>query len=155
MTAQVACLERAGFSVVVPSLPGFGDSECPTEVGAYSLPSLLQVLLGLLDQLGVGKVRFASQKAVQRVACANVCAQQTLQAACSPQHLPACLSLVSQQVLPGCVPQVQGVVVGHDWGASLAWFMAMKAPERVFGLVALSVGHAGERGMGDSYVTAP
>lgn len=35
-------------------------------------------------------------------------------------------------------------VVGHDWGASLAWYMAMKAPERVKKLVVLSTGHAGE-----------
>lgn len=32
-------------------------------------------------------------------------------------------------------------VVGHDWGASLAWATALMAPERVDHLVALSVGH--------------
>jgi pimeloyl-ACP methyl ester carboxylesterase len=35
-------------------------------------------------------------------------------------------------------------VVGHDWGASLAWYMAMKAPARLDKLVVLSVGHADE-----------
>src|SRR4051794_35624828 len=32
-------------------------------------------------------------------------------------------------------------VVGHDWGAGVAWAMAILAPERVDRLVALSVGH--------------
>jgi pimeloyl-ACP methyl ester carboxylesterase len=32
-------------------------------------------------------------------------------------------------------------VVGHDWGAAVAWAVALLAPERVDRLVALSVGH--------------
>jgi pimeloyl-ACP methyl ester carboxylesterase len=36
-------------------------------------------------------------------------------------------------------------VVGHDWGAGLAWALAMFAPERVSSLVALSVGHPSAR----------
>lgn len=32
-------------------------------------------------------------------------------------------------------------VVGHDWGAIQAWYLAMRHPERVDRLVALSVGH--------------
>jgi pimeloyl-ACP methyl ester carboxylesterase len=32
-------------------------------------------------------------------------------------------------------------VVGHDWGAAVAWVLAAVAPERVDHLVALSVGH--------------
>ncbi|MGH3670585.1 MAG: alpha/beta fold hydrolase [Pseudonocardiaceae bacterium] len=32
-------------------------------------------------------------------------------------------------------------VVGHDWGAALAWALAATAPERVHRLAALSVGH--------------
>jgi pimeloyl-ACP methyl ester carboxylesterase len=34
-------------------------------------------------------------------------------------------------------------VVGHDWGAALAWAIAAFAPERVDHLVAMSVGHPG------------
>jgi pimeloyl-ACP methyl ester carboxylesterase len=34
-------------------------------------------------------------------------------------------------------------VVGHDWGAALAWGLAALAPDRVDHLVALSVGHPG------------
>lgn len=32
-------------------------------------------------------------------------------------------------------------IVGHDWGSVLAWLVATFAPERVEGLVAISVGH--------------
>jgi pimeloyl-ACP methyl ester carboxylesterase len=55
--------------------------------------------------------------------------------------------------LPNLVGDVLGVldhlgierahVVGHDWGAALAWVTATLAPDRVESLVALSVGHPG------------
>jgi pimeloyl-ACP methyl ester carboxylesterase len=35
----------------------------------------------------------------------------------------------------------RAAVVGHDWGAALAWRVAMFAPDRVERLVAVSVGH--------------
>ena len=35
----------------------------------------------------------------------------------------------------------RAAVVGHDWGASLAWAVAMFAPDRVARLAAVSVGH--------------
>ena len=35
----------------------------------------------------------------------------------------------------------RAAVVGHDWGAGLAWRVAMHAPDRVERLVAVSVGH--------------
>lgn len=35
----------------------------------------------------------------------------------------------------------RAAVVGHDWGAALAWATAMVAPERVSALAAISVGH--------------
>jgi pimeloyl-ACP methyl ester carboxylesterase len=34
-------------------------------------------------------------------------------------------------------------VVGHDWGAAVAWALALMAPDRVDRLVAMSVGHPG------------
>ena len=34
-------------------------------------------------------------------------------------------------------------VVGHDWGAAVAWALALMAPQRVNRLVAMSVGHPG------------
>ena len=32
-------------------------------------------------------------------------------------------------------------VVGHDWGAALAWYLAITAPQRLRSLTAISVGH--------------
>jgi pimeloyl-ACP methyl ester carboxylesterase len=41
----------------------------------------------------------------------------------------------------------RAVLVGHDWGAPVVWTLALRAPERVRGVVALSVPHTprGER----------
>lgn len=39
----------------------------------------------------------------------------------------------------------QTAVVGHDWGAVLAWLLTMEQPERVSRLVAVSVGHPAAR----------
>jgi len=40
----------------------------------------------------------------------------------------------------------QARVVGHDWGAALAWFLAMTQPARVERIAALSVGAIGNSG---------
>jgi pimeloyl-ACP methyl ester carboxylesterase len=39
----------------------------------------------------------------------------------------------------------KATVVGHDWGASVAWALAATQPDRVERLVAMSVGHPGLR----------
>ena len=36
--SQVPVLTAAGFQVIVPDLRGYGDSDKPSEVEAYSLP---------------------------------------------------------------------------------------------------------------------
>ncbi len=45
-------------------------------------------------------------------------------------------------------------LVGHDWGAALAWRMASALPRRVRRLVAISVGHPGmgRYGLGLGYL---
>jgi pimeloyl-ACP methyl ester carboxylesterase len=58
---------------------------------------------------------------------------------------------VADYALPRLVGDVAGIldalgveaahVVGHDWGAGVAWFTAMFVPDRVRKLVVLSVGH--------------
>jgi pimeloyl-ACP methyl ester carboxylesterase len=84
-------LRDAGFQVIVPDLPGYGGSDRPEGVDAYSLLFLAGDVLGVLDHLGLERAH----------------------------------------------------VVGHDWGAALAWTVASFAPDRVDHLVALSVGHPG------------
>jgi len=86
---QVPYLVDHGFRVVVPDLRGFGQSERPAGVAAYSLPNIIADVAGILDELGI----------------------QTAH------------------------------VVGHDWGAAVAWFTAMLIPDRVRRLVVLSVPH--------------
>jgi pimeloyl-ACP methyl ester carboxylesterase len=86
---QVPALVDAGFQVIVPDLRGYGDSDKPAGVEAYSLPFLAGDVLGVLDDLGVAKAH----------------------------------------------------VVGHDWGAALAWVLASLVADRVDQLVVLSVGH--------------
>ena len=86
---QVPALAAAGYRVLAPDLRGYGRSDAPRAVHAYTLDTLRADVLGLLDALKIDKV-----------------------------HL-----------------------VGHDWGALIAWQLAALAPQRVTRLVALSSGH--------------
>jgi pimeloyl-ACP methyl ester carboxylesterase len=88
---QVPALAEAGFQVIVPDLRGFGRSDKPDAVEAYSLPLLAGDVLAILADLGIDRAH----------------------------------------------------VVGHDWGAALAWALASLTPDRVDHLVVLSVGHPG------------
>jgi pimeloyl-ACP methyl ester carboxylesterase len=66
---------------------------------------------------------------------------------------------VSGYALPLIVQDVTGIldalgverahVVGHDWGAAVAWLMASLAPDRVDRLVTISVGFPGAAGRPD------
>src|ERR1700732_1350028 len=84
---QVPALAGAGFQVVVPDLRGYGRSDKPGPVDAYSLPVLAGDVLAILAELGIGKAH----------------------------------------------------VVGHDWGAALAWALASFVPDNVDHLAVLSV----------------
>jgi len=86
---QVTALAEAGFQVIVPDLRGYGLSDKPSEVEAYSLPLLAGDVIAVLDDAGAERAH----------------------------------------------------VVGHDWGAALAWAIASLAPGSVDHLAVLSVGH--------------
>jgi pimeloyl-ACP methyl ester carboxylesterase len=86
---QVPALAAAGFRVIVPDLRGYGRSDKPVGVDAYSVPLLAGDVLAVLADLGIGKAH----------------------------------------------------VVGHDWGAALAWALASVAPGSVDHVVVLSVGN--------------
>lgn len=86
---QVPALAAAGFQVIVPDQRGYGMSDKPKEVEAYSLPFLAGDIMAVLDALGIAKAH----------------------------------------------------VVGHDWGAAVAWGLGSLASDRVDHLVALSVGN--------------
>ncbi len=86
---QVTALAEAGFQVIVPDLRGYGRSDKPSEVEAYSLPLLAGDVMAVLADAGAERAH----------------------------------------------------VVGHDWGAALAWAIASLAPGSVDHLAVLSVGH--------------
>lgn len=86
---QVGALTSAGFRTIAPDLRGFGTSDRPTEVEAYSLLTIAGDVLAVLNELGVTRAH----------------------------------------------------VVGHDWGAAVAWMIATFTPDRVDHLAVLSVGH--------------
>ncbi len=86
---QVPALALAGFQAIVPDLRGYGRSDKPEDVSAYSISLLAADVLAILADLRIPKA-----------------------------HL-----------------------VGHDWGAALAWGLASLAPDRVDHLAVLSVGH--------------
>ena len=89
---QIPALVDAGLRVVAPDLRGFGDSDRPEDVDAYSLQSVIGDVGEILDALEIERAH----------------------------------------------------IVGHDWGAAVAWVMASLVPQRVDRLVALSVGHPAE-----------
>src|SRR5438477_12093343 len=73
---QVPALAGAGFQVIVPDLRGYGRSDKPEGVDAYSIPLLAGDVLAVLADVGAERAH----------------------------------------------------VVGHDWGAALAWGLASLAP---------------------------
>jgi pimeloyl-ACP methyl ester carboxylesterase len=86
---QVPALAGAGFQVIVPDLRGYGRSDKPAAVEAYSMGLLAADVLAVLADLEITRAH----------------------------------------------------VIGHDWGAALAWGLASVAPGSVDHLAVLSVGH--------------
>jgi pimeloyl-ACP methyl ester carboxylesterase len=88
---QVPALTAAGYKVLTPDLPGFGQSEKPENVAFYKTENIVGVVLALLDELKLDKF----------------------------------------------------ILVGHDWGAAVAWALAFTIPHRITKLAVLSVGFPG------------
>lgn len=84
---QLRALAAAGFHAVAPDVRGYGRTDAPEPLEAYSMRNMTADAAGILDALGVE----------------------------------------------------QAVVVGHDWGAPIAWHCALMYPERFSAVVALSV----------------
>lgn len=84
---QLVTLAAAGFHAVAPDQRGYGRTDHPESVGAYSILHLTGDVMALMDALG----------------------------------------------------EESAVVAGHDWGAPVAWHAALLRPDRVRGVIALSV----------------
>jgi pimeloyl-ACP methyl ester carboxylesterase len=86
---QVPALAQAGFQVIVPDMRGYGHSDKPGDVAAYSMALLVGDVLAVLGDVGAQRAH----------------------------------------------------VVGHDWGAGVAWALGALAGDHVDHLVTMSVGH--------------
>ncbi len=84
---QLTALAAAGYHGVAPDQRGYGESDAPAAIEAYSVLHLVGDAIGVLDAVG-------AQRAI---------------------------------------------VVGHDWGAPVAWHTALLRPDRVRGVLILSV----------------
>ena len=84
---QLAALGAAGFRAVAPDMRGYGESEAPADIAAYSILHLVGDLVGLVDVLG----------------------------------------------------EREAIIVGHDWGANVAWTAALLRPDLFRAVTAMSV----------------
>ncbi|MFJ3232254.1 alpha/beta fold hydrolase [Streptomyces sp. NPDC086787] len=84
---QIGPLAAAGYRVVAPDQRGYGSSDHPDDVDAYSIFHLVGDVVGLIGALG----------------------------------------------------EQRAYVVGHDWGAPVAWHTALLRPDLVRGVAGLSV----------------
>jgi pimeloyl-ACP methyl ester carboxylesterase len=84
---QIPALAGAGYRLLVPDLRGFGRSDAPEAVEAYSVEVLAGDVLTLFEAAGVKR----------------------------------------------------GVVIGHDWGADVAWKTAWMHPQSIAAVAGLSV----------------
>ena len=84
---QLPALADAGYHAVAPDVRGYGESDRPHEIEAYSMRNHVADALGILDALG----------------------------------------------------EETAVIVGHDWGAPMAWNSAVLHPDRYRAVAALSV----------------
>jgi pimeloyl-ACP methyl ester carboxylesterase len=56
----IPALVSAGYRVIAPDTRGCGETEMPTEVSAYRIETLVADIVGLLDVLGIQKVRIVA-----------------------------------------------------------------------------------------------
>ena len=98
---QIPALAAAGYRVAAPDLRGFGRSDAPDDVGAYTVLHLVGDVVGLVHALGAR----------------------------------------------------EAVVVGHDWGATVAWSCALLRPDLFRAVAALRACLSGLnlRGLGSAW----
>jgi pimeloyl-ACP methyl ester carboxylesterase len=85
--AQLSALAAAGYRMVAPDMRGYGRTEAPPEISAYTILDIVGDMVGLVAALGAR----------------------------------------------------QAVIVGHDWGANIAWHAALFRPDVFPAVAALSV----------------
>src|SRR5579871_982209 len=88
---QLPALASAGFRAVAPDMRGYGQTDAPQDIRAYSIFHLVGDIVALVEALG----------------------------------------------------EKTAAVVGHDWGAPVAWHCAMMRPDVFRAVVGMSVPHRG------------
>jgi pimeloyl-ACP methyl ester carboxylesterase len=86
---QLPAVAAAGFRAVAPDMRGYGQTDAPSDIRAYSIFHLVGDVVALVEALGEKKA----------------------------------------------------IIVGHDWGAPVAWTSAMLRPDVFRAVVAMSVPH--------------
>jgi pimeloyl-ACP methyl ester carboxylesterase len=84
---QLPALAEAGFHAVAPDMRGFGQTDAPEDIGAYTIVHNVGDMVQLVKALG----------------------------------------------------EQQAVIIGHDWGAFVAWTSALTRPDIFRAVVAMSV----------------
>ena len=84
---QLPALAAAGYHAVAPDVRGYGRTDAPEPIEAYSMKNMTADMAGVVDALG----------------------------------------------------EKTAVVVGHDWGAPIAWHSALLYPDRFRAVAGLSV----------------
>jgi pimeloyl-ACP methyl ester carboxylesterase len=84
---QLPNIASAGYHAVAPDMRGYGRTEAPPEISAYSILDIVGDVIGLVAALG----------------------------------------------------EKQAIIVGHDWGANIAWHAALFRPDVFPAVAALSV----------------
>ncbi len=84
---QIEALAGAGYRVAAPDMRGYGGTEAPVPVDAYTIMHLVGDVVGLVEALG----------------------------------------------------EREAVIVGHDWGAVVAWHAALLRPDMFRAVVGMSV----------------
>jgi len=84
---QLPALAAAGFRALAPDMRGYGRTDAPQAIEAYTQLHIVGDMVGLLDALDIGRA----------------------------------------------------VIIGHDWGAPVAWHAAMMRPDRFRAVAGLSV----------------
>ena len=85
--SQLSALADAGYHAIAPDQRGYGQTDRPHPIEAYTTLHLVGDMVGLLDALG----------------------------------------------------EEQAVIVGHDWGANVAWNAALMRPDRFRAVIVLSI----------------
>jgi epoxide hydrolase A/B len=86
---QLHALADAGYHAIAPDVRGYGGSDAPEPIEAYTMKEITADLVGILDDIG----------------------------------------------------EKTAVIVGHDWGSSIAWNSALLYPDRYRAVVGMSVPH--------------